>query len=104
MSLSENDIAFVHDMFDPLGRITTRRMMGGLSIYCDGRIFAMLDRQAIPYLKASGAFAARLASAGARQFGAGSSQTMNYWTLPQDALDDMAAACDWGRQALAALK
>jgi len=104
MSLSESDIAFVHDVFAPLGTITTRRMMGGLSIYCDGRIFAMLDSRAVPYLKASGAFVDRLARAGARQFGAGTDRTMGYWTLPPDALDDFDSACDWGRQALAALK
>jgi len=103
VSVSDADIAFAHELFGPLGDITSRKMMGGLSIYADGRIFAILDSGAIPYLKAKGAMATELADAGARQFGADSGKTMGYWTLPDAALDDPEAACDWARRALAAL-
>ncbi len=103
MSINDTDIAFVHDMFDPLGHITTRKMMGGLSIYCDGTIFAMLDREGTLYLKAKGPFADEMAAAGARQFGADSGDRMAYWTLPDAALSDPDAALTWGQKALAAL-
>ena len=103
MALSEADIAFALDLLAPLGGLSHRRMMGGLSIYRDGTIFAMLDRSGRLYLKARGAFADEMAQAGARQFGADSDHRMAYWTLPEAALDDPEQACAWARRALAAL-
>ena len=57
MSVSESDIAFIEELFAPLGLITHRKMMGGLSVYCDGQIFSILDSSGTVYLKAKGAFA-----------------------------------------------
>lgn len=103
MSVSDADIAYAYDLFGPLGNLTSRKMMGGLTIYTDGQIFAILDSEATPYLKAKGAMARELADAGAQQFGEQSGQKMGYWTLLDDARDDPDAACDWARRALAAL-
>ena len=103
MSVTDTDIAFVHDMFDALGQISTRKMMGGLSIYCDGVIFAMLDREGTLYLKAKGAFADEMAAAGATQFGADTGDRMAYWTLPDTAGYDPDAVLIWGQKARAAL-
>jgi len=103
MSVSDGDIAFAQDLFAPLGDITSRKMMGGLSIYCDGQIFAILDSELTLYLKAKGVMAEAMAAAGSRQFGADSGQKMGYWTLPDIAMDDPETACNWARRALAAL-
>ncbi|MBU2936267.1 MULTISPECIES: TfoX/Sxy family protein [Pacificibacter] len=102
MSITPSMITFAEELFAQLGMISTRKMMGGLAIYCDGVIFASLDRDGTVYLKAKGDFADSLASAGATRF-----QTprgpMGYWTLPNAALDDANLACNWGQKALAAL-
>ena len=105
MSVPDSDIAFAHELFAELGTLTHRKMMGGLTLYCDGRIFAILDAEGVPYLKAKGAFAEALATEGSRQFGddGTSGGRMGYWTLPEAALDDPDLACDWARRALAAL-
>jgi len=103
MSLTDSDIVFAHEMFAPLGLITSRKMMGGLSIYCDGVIFSILDQSATLYLKARGGFADELATAGSRQFGAESGKTMCYWTLPDAAIDDADMVLDWAKRALSAL-
>ena len=103
MSLSGNYITFAHELFAPLGDISSRKMMGGLSIYCDGVIFAILDRDATLYLKARSDFADQMAAAGALQFTADSGKTMCYWTLPDDAVDDNDAAIDWAKRAFSAL-
>lgn len=104
MSLAAADIAFAVDLFAGLGHITTRKMMGGLCIYADGRLFSILDADGTVYLKAQGAFADKLDAAGSRPFvyrrKDGTSQSMAYRTLPEAALDDPASACDWARDAL----
>ena len=62
------DPDWIRDLFADLGAITTRRMMGGLSVYADGRIFAAADREGTLHLRAKGAFAEDLAAMGARPF------------------------------------
>jgi DNA transformation protein len=107
MSVSDADIAFAHELFAGLGEITSRKMMGGLTIYCDGQVFAILDGDGRPFLKAKGAMADSLAESGAEQFEftdkSGKTSTMGYWSLPDAALDDPELACDWGRRVLRAL-
>jgi len=100
MTLPDGAAARALELFENLGPITTRRMMGGLCLYLDGRIFAILDSEGTLYLKAKSGFAATLQRAGARQFGAGTGRTMGYWTMPEDGLDDADAACSWARRAL----
>ncbi len=106
MSIGEAEIEFVRDLFAGIGDITTRKMMGGLSIYADGKIFAMMHSDARLYLKATGEFAKRLEAAGGALFTYagknGKEGHMNYWTLPDAALDEPARAADWARQALRA--
>ncbi len=100
MTLSDDAVAWALELFENLGPITTRRMMGGLCLYLDGQIFAILDSDGTLFLKAQAAFADTLKQAGARQFGAGTGRTMGYWTMPEDGLDDADTACDWARRAL----
>ena len=103
MSISEEDIAFAHELYAGVGKITHRKMMGGLSIYADGQIFAIINAEGRYYLKASGDFAEALAAEGSEKFRTEDGREMNYWTLPDDALDDPDLASDWGRRALRAL-
>lgn len=103
MAVSEEDIAFIYDLFGPLGGLSHRKMMGGLSIYSDGQIFAILSSEGRVYLKASGDFAQALASEGSVKFEMENGRGMNYWTLPDAALDDPQEACAWARRAIDAL-
>ncbi len=104
MSVSDADIAFATELFAPLGALSSRKMMGGLTIYCAGQIFALVDSQGQIFLKAKDAFAQELAETGARQFSSlnkdGKTTSMGYWTLPDAALDDPELACKWARKAL----
>lgn len=104
MSISEADIAFAHELFSDLGPLTTRKMMGGLCLYHEGQIFAILSDEAVVFVKASGALADELASEGSRKFAAKDGRSVNYWTLPDAALDDPEEAAAWARKALAALR
>ncbi len=97
MAVSDADIAFVQDLFAPLGDITTRKMMGGLSIYCRGRIFAMLSGAGRLYLKSKGDFDREMAAAGGELF-TYDGGSMAYRSLPEAALEDAETACDWARR------
>ena len=83
-----------------------RAMMGGLAVYSDGRIFALVAGGERIWLKAAGGFAARLAEEGGERFTYarrdGVTARMGYWSLPDAALDDPEAACGWARAALRA--
>lgn len=107
MSLSPGEIAFAAELFSGLGDITTRRMMGGLCLYHEGTIFALVHGDGSIWLKGAGEFVAELEAEGCTRWtytrDTGRSAAMPYWSLPDAALDDPDLACDWARQALAHL-
>lgn len=104
MSVSKADVAHAVELFSGLGNITTRRMMGGLCLYHEGTIFAILLGDGEMYLKGAGDFIADLEAAGCSRWTyqreGKSPVSMPYWTMPEEALDDPDAACDWARRAL----
>lgn len=105
MAVTAADIAFVTDLFSELNNLSTRKMFGGLSIYADGQIFALIGPDDKLFLKAKDDLATELADQGGEQFvyhheKSGKVSRMHYWTLPEDALDDPEIACDWARKSL----
>jgi DNA transformation protein len=106
MSISGAAIADTCDLFTPLGTITHRKMMGGAAFYADATLFAILSSDNVLFLKAEGSLAERMQEAGACKFSMtrknGTTASMGYWTMPDAALDDPDAACDWARQAIEA--
>ncbi len=107
MSVSGADIDFALDLFAPLGGLTTRKMMGGLCLYRDGTIFAILHSDASLWLKGAGDMAARMESEGWERWvytrDTGQSAAMPYWRLPDAALESPDEACQLARDALACL-
>jgi len=106
MSVSDADVAAALELFEGLGPLTTRKMMGGLCLYRDGTIFALLKSDGQMFLKATTpATIARLEDMDAEQWiearkGADTPSAMPYWTLPDEALDDADLACDLARATL----
>ncbi|MCV2870930.1 TfoX/Sxy family protein [Defluviimonas sp. WL0050] len=107
MSVSEADIAFALELFDGLAPLTTRKMMGGLCLYRDGTIFAILHSDGSIWLKGAGSFAGRMTAEGWTRWtysrDGKKTTAMPYWRLPDAALDDSGMACDLARSALAEL-
>lgn len=104
MAVSDQDIAFALELLAEVGPLTTRKMMGGLCIYSDGVIFALLYSDGQLYLKAQGPFIARMEALGAERWTyqrAGKAPvSMPYWTLPDAFLDDPSAASELALEAL----
>ena len=107
MSISDGDIAFALELFEGLGPMTTRKMMGGLCIYSDGTIFAILHSDGSVWLKGAGAFAERVEAEGWDRWtysrDEGKVTAMPYWRLPDAALDDPSLACNLAQEALSHL-
>jgi DNA transformation protein len=104
MSISDEDIAFVTDHFSEAGPISTRKIFGGLAIYADGAVFALLMGSGNIMLKAKGGLAQALQDKGCKQFiyntKSKTPTAMPYWTLPDAAMDDHELACGWARGSL----
>ena len=105
MAVSDEQIAFVHDLFRALPGVSTRKMFGGLGIYSEGTIFAVIGPEDRLLLKARHALADDLAAEGCEQWSydgkLGKPSRMPYWTFPDAALDDPDEACAWARRSLA---
>ncbi|THH38818.1 TfoX family protein [Aliishimia ponticola] len=107
MAVSDAQIAHMRDLFDAVGPITTRKMFGGLGIYLDGRIFALLMSDGTLRLKGAGEMAATLDAAGWERWtytrDSGVSAAMPYWTIPDEVQDDPDELGEWARRALSHL-
>ncbi len=105
MSLAEADIAFAKELFSALPDISTRKMFGGMSIYSEGIIFALIKSDAQILIKSQdSAFDAKLAEMGGEKWTYirkdGAQSSMPYWSLPDAALDDPDLATSLAREAL----
>lgn len=98
-------VAHAGELFAPLGAIRIKAMFGGWGFYCDEIFFAIVADETL-YLKADAESAARFSAAGGEPFRYsrkdGRTETMNYWTVPGEALESPAEMLPWGRLALAA--
>ena len=107
MSVSSDEIEHAVELFSGLGEITTRKMMGGLCLYSEGTIFAILHADLGLMLKGGGAFKDELDAEGLTRWtysrDGKKEVAMPYWTLPEAAMEDPAIAVDWARRALAHL-
>ena len=108
MGVSDEQFEMVGDLFGDVGPVTTRKMFGGLGIYSEGDIFALLMSDGSLKLKGVGEMKDAYTTAGwdawtyTRKDGASSS--MPYWTMPDALLDDPDEACNWARRALTACR
>jgi DNA transformation protein len=84
------------ELFAPFGDITNRKMFGGLGLYRDGEIFALVSSEGHIFLKAKAPRPQALDDSS--QF-----HNMPYWSLPDHCLDDPEVACALARDTHATL-
>jgi DNA transformation protein len=92
---------FIVDLLSPLGEITSRSMMGGYILYCDGVVFALLSKSAL-FLKVDDATRPRFQALGLEAFQPfpDSPGTMQYYPPPAEFFEDSDAMAEWGRAAV----
>ena len=101
------DAEFIHDLFQPFGAVSVRRMFGGAGLFADGVMFGLVSGGQI-YLKAD---ATTVTYFEREQCGPFEYSTKNgrraltsYWRLPDRLYDDTDELAQWARQALAAAR
>ena len=93
------------ELFSPLGSIRSKAMFGGWGFYCDDLFFAIIADDTL-YLKADAESAEQYRAAGGEPFRYarkdGRMETMNYWTVPEEAMETPNGMRPWAQLALAA--
>lgn len=91
----------LHEIFERLGRIETRRMFGGHGVWHEGRMIALVARDTL-YLKADAESAAHFDRLNLPPFTyerQGKAMPMSYRQAPADLFEDREEAALWGRRA-----
>lgn len=80
----------VADIFAPFGPVTTRRMFGGIGVYSDGVMIALVAFDEL-FIKTDSESVAVMEAEGSSPFvyeGGAKSITMSYWRMPERAFED----------------
>ena len=99
--MSEDFLAYLHELFSDFGPIDTRAMFGGHGVYHGGKIIGVVIDDAL-YLKVDSATKPFFEAEGCAPFtyDAGDRQiAMSYWSLPADAMDSPQAFLPWAQRA-----
>ena len=82
MAVSEGDLAFVLDQLAGLGDLRSRRMFGGVGLYCGDAFFGLID-DGILYLKVDDTTRARYTRRRLKPFAPGGMPSMSYYPVPR---------------------
>src|SRR5881227_142963 len=104
MAVSSDYLDYVQDQLSGLGGVSSRRMFGGVGLYCDEFFFALIDDDTL-YLRVNDANRADFTTRGMGQFRPYADRpelSMSYYETPADVLEDAAALVAWARRSVAA--
>ena len=97
-------IAYLHELLEPVGKVSARAMFGGWGVYVDGIIIGIVVEGRL-YLKADALSEPRFIATGNAPFMYPSPKgpmAMSYWSVPEDALDSSEAMGPWAKLAMEA--
>ena len=101
------DAEFIHDLFQPFGAVSVRRMFGGAGLFADGVMFGLVSGGQI-YLKVDATTVTCFEREQCEPFEYstknGKRALTSYWRLPDRLYDDADELAQWARQALAAAR
>lgn len=102
MAVSDAYRDFVLEQLADAGRVTPRAMFGGVGLYLDGLFFALIDDDTL-YFKADDSTRVRYEQSGSKPFCPfpdRPEQSMAYWQVPAEVLEDPDELATWAREAL----
>jgi len=105
MAFDQGLVDWIAEAMEPVGTVSSRKMMGGAVLYCDGTIFALVADDAV-WFKSDAESDAEWDAAGCPRFsftmGDGRVDVMNYRKAPDDVYDDADALREWASLGIAA--
>ncbi len=105
MPVSSNFLEFVLDQLRNVGTVRSRRMFGGIGLYCDELFFALIADDVV-YFKVDDANRMDYTARGMDAFRPfpddPNTVSMNYFRVPGEVLEDIDTLPIWARKSLAA--
>ncbi len=103
MPVSSAYVEYVLEQVARTGRVTSRRMFGGVGLYSDGQFFGLIADDTL-YFKVGDETRSEYEARGMKPFRPYEDRpevSMSYYTVPADILDDAEELVAWARRAVA---
>ncbi len=102
MAVSESYRSFILERLEVVGEITSRKMFGGVGVYCGGYFFALLDDDSL-YFKVDDSNRGDFEHFGMCPFRPYKDDlhVMQYYEVPADVIEDDTTLREWGQKAVA---
>ena len=87
----------VYDVLDESLNVTSRAMMGGYTLYSNGKVFAIVEGEQL-WFKGSNELKEWYLSRGSKKFSyrkEGELQEMNYYLVPEEVIEDKDQLNEW---------
>ena len=104
MAVQADFAVYCSELLSAVGEVQGKRMFGGYGLYVDGVFIAIVVGESL-YLKADDESKAQFEQAGCNPFvysAKGAQRTMNYWSVPAEAMDSPRLMAPWARLAVEA--
>jgi DNA transformation protein and related proteins len=102
MAVSSSFLAYVIEQLAGLGRVRSKRMFGGVGLYCDEWFFGLLDDDVL-YLKVDASNRDDFAARGMKPFQPFRDKpeySMSYYQVPAETIEDAEDLVRWARKAV----
>jgi DNA transformation protein and related proteins len=102
MAVSSSFLAYVAEQLAGLGRVRSKRMFGGVGLYCDEWFFGLLDDDVL-YLKVDASNREDFAARGMKPFQPFRDKpeySMSYYQVPAETIEDAEDLVRWARKAV----
>jgi DNA transformation protein and related proteins len=103
MAVGAAFLQYILEQLERTGRVTSRRMFGGIGLYCDDVFFGLIDDDTL-YFKVNDTTRADYEKRGGKPFKPYADRpevSMSYITVPADILDDAEELVSWARRSVA---
>jgi DNA transformation protein len=105
MPVTPTYLTYVIDQLAPLGHVTSARMFGGIGLYSNATIFALISDDTL-FFKVDDASRREYEQQNMPALRPVASKpqlvSKNYYQVPATVIDDTEALCTWAKQAIAA--
>jgi DNA transformation protein len=104
MAVSKQYLDYLLGQLEGLGRLSARRMFGGVGLYCGGIFFGLLYKERL-YFKTDDTTRPEYEARGSEGFRPRANirqLKMTYYTVPAEVLEDEDELVTWARKAVAA--